>query len=78
MPKENERDYKAILKKASEGWGREYLYGYVQCLKTHEHINMKKAMELIDFATELDLKKINSHKPIGDTKVTIMRLDKGN
>jgi len=52
MPK----DYKAILKSASDHWSREYLYGYIRCLHTCNHINMKEAMELIDYAEVLSLK----------------------
>ena len=51
------RDYRIILKKASKGWGQEYLFGYVQCLKTHGHIKMKEAMQLIDYAMALIRKK---------------------
>ena len=51
------RDYRAILREASKNWGQEYLFGYVRCLKTHGHIMMKEAMQLIDYATALTRKK---------------------
>ena len=51
------RDYKDILKKASKHHNQDYLFGYVQCLHTHQHINMREAMELIDYAIELSLEK---------------------
>ena len=53
MPK----DYKAIVKSASDHWSREYLYGYIVCLHACDHINMKEAMELIDYAEVLSLKE---------------------
>jgi len=61
MPKEK-KDYRDILKRASKNWGQEYLFGYVQCLKTHDLIDMKEAMQLIDYATALDRKKERDKK----------------
>ena len=56
------RDYRAILKEASEGWGQEYLFGYIRCLRTHGHIRMKESMQLIDYATALISKKERDKK----------------
>ena len=58
MPEEEKKDYRVILKHASKFWLTEYLYGYIQCLLTHGHINIEESMELVDYATELGLQKL--------------------
>ena len=52
------KDYRAILRKCAQGWGAEYLYGYIRCLCNHDLVdNMKEAMELLDYADSLIKKK---------------------
>ena len=57
MPEEVKKDYMAIIKIHSKTHSRDYLYGYIQCLHTHELVNLEEAMVLVDYATKKDLIK---------------------
>ena len=57
MSEEKRKDYYAILFEASKSHDQDYLLGYIQCLRTHEHISMKEAMFFIDYVVELIYKK---------------------
>ena len=57
MPEEKKKNYKVILKEASKNHTLDYLLGYIRCLNSNNLIGMKEAMDLIDYAEELSLKK---------------------
>lgn len=58
LPPLKKKDYKAILRKCAQGWGAEYLYGYIRCLCNHDLVdNIKEGMELIDYTETLIKKK---------------------
>ena len=52
------KDYKITLVMAYVQHNKDYLYGYIQCLRTHEIVTLSKALELVHLVESLPKKQI--------------------